>query len=233
MTHCNCKQMGSDTQLLIEQSNSTLLDRYKRSVKFKSCPNIVTPVIFVYSSIYLKCLIIRKMPATFFKTPLPPYWQFGIAPANRRPPSNSLSTVIGSICVCSLHQWGHLSTFYLGQSYKSLRLGTVENYSEKHPHYRPIFDQQHLHLKRSGQKVFVELAPERGPIMKILVAWNRVGLKNCNLLVLFTFSLARHTSARRSTDVAPVVENGEILNAGEDPFQRTRYILTWYRIGIH
>ena len=70
MTHCNCKQMGSDTQLLIEQSNSTLLDRYKRSVKFKSCPNIVTPVIFVYSSIYLKCLIIRKMPATFFKTPL-------------------------------------------------------------------------------------------------------------------------------------------------------------------
>ena len=72
--------------------------------------------------------------------------------------------------------------------------------------------------------------------MKILVAWNpgiRVGLKNCNLLVLFTFSLARHTSARRSTDVAPVVENGEILNAGEDPFQRTRYILTWYRIGIH
>ena len=89
MTHCNCKQMGSDTQLLIEQSNSTLLDRYKRSVKFKSCPNIVTPVIFVYSSIYLKCLIIRKMPATFFKTPLPPYWQFGIAPANRRPPSNS------------------------------------------------------------------------------------------------------------------------------------------------
>ena len=224
MTHCNCKQMGSDTQLLIEQSNSTLLDRYKRSVKFKSCPNIVTPVIFVYSSIYLKCLIIRKMPATFFKTPLPPYWQFGIAPANRRPPSNSLSTVIGSICVCSLHQLGHLSTFYLGQSYKSLRLGTVENYSEKHPHYRPIFDQQHLHLKRSGQKVFCRIGPRKRPCRadsRGMESGNSCRIKKLQLIsiIYFFHSHATHQLGLQRMlllllRMAKYLMQGKILSSG-------------------